>query len=189
MIRKLSWAEMEARFITAEKESKHLTGYVVFTDDSFNEHYSQFERTYEVSSNCKAFHPEMNGYSLFGSCVNGTDRNLRLDHYLRDKKNPWKVDYCLMTEDGSAVNWDDLADFLNGTESRPEAGQKLNELLVEFAGSGYAYFKTSKNTAKKAFEEFRTSLSDIGVNDDNVAYGKAVLRNPDMEDIDEYIPS
>ena len=108
----LTWSELESRFMTAEKELRHIVGYVTFTEGSYSKPYSLFERTYEVSSNCKAFQSVMNGYSIFGSCVDGTDKNIRLDKYMRDQKSPWKVEFCTVVEQGNSVNWTELKPIL-----------------------------------------------------------------------------
>ena len=107
----LTWSELESRFMTAEKELRHIVGYVTFTEGSYSKPYSLFERTYEVSSNCKAFQPGMNGYSIFGSCLDGSDKNIRLDKYMQDQ-NPWKVEFCTVIDQGASVNWPDLGPIL-----------------------------------------------------------------------------
>ena len=57
----MSYQEMTKRFREAENNRKeHLTGYVVFTEDSFDKPYSEESRTYVISSNNKAFQSGMN---------------------------------------------------------------------------------------------------------------------------------
>jgi hypothetical protein len=54
----MSYQEMTKRFREAENNRKeHLTGYVVFTEDSFDKPYSEESRTYVISSNIKRFSP------------------------------------------------------------------------------------------------------------------------------------
>lgn len=56
----MSYQEMTKRFREAEHNRKeHLTGYVVFTEDSFDKPYSEESRTYVISSNNKAFQSGM----------------------------------------------------------------------------------------------------------------------------------
>ena len=61
----MSYNELKKRFREAEEKGKeHLKGYITFTSDSFTEPYSEESRTYVVSSNNKAFIPNMGGYSI-----------------------------------------------------------------------------------------------------------------------------
>ena len=63
----MTYAELTNLFRTAERDGsgKHISGYVVFTADSFTEAYSEEARTYLVSSDNKAFRPNMGGYSIY----------------------------------------------------------------------------------------------------------------------------
>lgn len=78
----------------------HLTAYITFAPESFGPEvdYSVVERTYMISSNNKAFQPNMGGYSIFGSCLDGkTDPCLRLDYQMAEEnggKNGWLVEDC-----------------------------------------------------------------------------------------------
>ena len=50
----MSYREMTKRFREAENSRReHLTGYVVFTEDSFDKPYSEKSRTYVISSDNK----------------------------------------------------------------------------------------------------------------------------------------
>ena len=94
----MTFAEMRSRFCEAENEGKeHLSGYIVFTQDSFDKPYDERSRTYGVSSNNKAFQAGMGGYSIFGSCLDGTDPCVRLDGYMYGE-NAWKIEKCYMME-------------------------------------------------------------------------------------------
>ena len=94
------YAEMVKQFREAERNgTEHLQGYVVITEDSFSESYSEVARTYVVSSNNKAFIPGMGGYSIYASSLDGTDPMVRLEGYLRDERggeNGWKIERCYM---------------------------------------------------------------------------------------------
>lgn len=93
---KLTYREMCDLFLKANnKGHKPICGYIVFTEDSFQKQYSLASRTYKVSSNNKAFMAGMGGYSIFGSSLDGSDVNVRLEMYMRGE-NHWKVDYCYM---------------------------------------------------------------------------------------------
>ena len=94
----MTFAEMRSRFCEAENEGKeHLSGYIVFTQDSFDKPYDERSRTYGVSSNNKAFQAGMGGNSIFGSCLDGTDPCVRLDGYMFGE-NAWKIEKCYMME-------------------------------------------------------------------------------------------
>ena len=75
-----------------------VSGYIVFSRDSFDMPYSEQSRTYVVSSNNKAFISGAGGYSIYGSCLDGTDQCVRLEGYMRGE-NAWKIDRCYMKRD------------------------------------------------------------------------------------------
>ena len=91
---KLTYSEMADLFSKAnDKGHKPICGYIVFTEDSFEKQYPFESRTYAVSSNNKAYISGMGGYSIYGSSLDGSDVNVRLEMYMRGE-NHWKVDYC-----------------------------------------------------------------------------------------------
>ena len=58
----LTYSELADRFRNAESEGKkHLTGYIVFSQESFNKPYDERSRTYAVSSDNKAFKAGLGG--------------------------------------------------------------------------------------------------------------------------------
>lgn len=99
---KITYAELAAAFRRHEREATdgtHLTGYIVFTEDSFTQPYSLEARTYGVSSNNKAYLPNMGGYSIYGSAIDGSDPLVRLEGYMaaeKGGKDGWQVDYCYL---------------------------------------------------------------------------------------------
>lgn len=94
----LTYSELADRFRNAESEGKkHLTGYIVFSQESFNKPYDEKSRTYAVSSDNKAFKAELGGYSIYGSCLDGSDPCVRLDGYMRGE-NAWKIEKCYLKE-------------------------------------------------------------------------------------------
>ena len=103
-IKKITYRELAAAFREHERtrtDGTHLRGSIVFTEDSFTEHYSLDARTYMVSSNNKAFQPNMGGYSIYGSAKDGSDPLVRLEAYMAAEhggKDGWKVDYCYLIE-------------------------------------------------------------------------------------------
>lgn len=86
--------------------AKHLTARIVFTEDSFEKEYSESSRTYQFSSDNKAFQPGMRGYSIFGSAIDGSDNNVRLDLYMKDErgeKDGWKIEKCLVKKESDQI--------------------------------------------------------------------------------------
>jgi hypothetical protein len=99
----MTYQEMKKRFQEAEKSGgQHLTGYIVFSQDSFKKPYSVESRTYEVSSDNKAFQSNMRGYSIFADAVDGSDFGVRIEQYMTDEyggADGWKVERCYVKED------------------------------------------------------------------------------------------
>lgn len=99
----MSYGELTSRFREAERNGgEHLTGYIVFTEDSFTKPYPEAARTYAVSSNNKAFQPNMGGYSIYGSALDGSDPMIRLEGYMQSEKggkDGWKIERCYMKSD------------------------------------------------------------------------------------------
>ena len=99
----MSYADMVSRFRNAESDGsgKHLTGYIVFSEDSFEKSYPEEARTYAVSSDNKAFQPNMGGYSIYASSIDGSDPMIRLEMYMaaeKGGKDGWKIERCYMKE-------------------------------------------------------------------------------------------
>lgn len=97
----MNYSELKTLFCKHESEdpSTHLTAYITFSSfgPENTKEYSWEARTYVVSSDNKAFQPNMGGYSIFGSCLDGTDRCVRLEAYMveeRGGKNGWVVEEC-----------------------------------------------------------------------------------------------
>lgn len=98
----LSYQMMRRYFYAAERVGQHLTGYIVFSQTSFDKEYSLESRTYVVTSDNKAFRPRMGGYSIFASALDGSDPCVRLDLYMADEHggaDGWKIERCYMTVD------------------------------------------------------------------------------------------
>ena len=112
----MSFSEMKYEFLRNHDEGKPaLTGYLVFTEDSFSIPYSEESRTYEISSNNKFFLPEMGGNSLFGSSLDGTDRNVRLDQYMANiygGKDGWKLERCYLREENPELLYEIRGDMV-----------------------------------------------------------------------------
>ncbi len=95
----MSYPELSTLFSSVnDKGISPITGYIVFTADSFDKEYNEASRTYVVSSNNKAYQSGMGGYSIYGSCLDGTDPCLRLEGYIRGE-NAWRIEKCYMLKD------------------------------------------------------------------------------------------
>ena len=95
----MSYAELSSLFRSVnEKGLSPIAGYVVFSAESFEKSYNEESRTYLISSNSKAYKSGMGGYSIYGSCINGSDHNIRLEGYMRGN-NAWKIEKCYMLKD------------------------------------------------------------------------------------------
>ena len=80
---------------------KPAKGYVVFTEDSFENYYTEEQRTYEISSNNKAFMADQIGSSIYGSCIDGSDDNVRLDLIMEAENGgtgDWKIEKCYIND-------------------------------------------------------------------------------------------
>ena len=97
----MNYSELKALFCKHEADDPdtHLT--VCITFSSFGpentKEYSWESRTYVVSSDNKAFQPNKCGYSIFGSCLDGTDHCVRLERLMKEEhggKNGWVVEEC-----------------------------------------------------------------------------------------------
>lgn len=99
----MDYSELKALFCKHEREnpSTHLTAYITFSffGQENTKDYPWISRTYVVSSNNKAFQPNMGGYSIFGSCLDGTDQHIRLENFMREERgaqNGWVVEECCL---------------------------------------------------------------------------------------------
>lgn len=86
------------RCIGKSKEVSDLKAVIVFTEDSFATRDLPLDaRSYVISNDNKAFIDGMGGYSIFGSSLDGEDRCVRLESYMKAERggeNGWKVEYC-----------------------------------------------------------------------------------------------
>lgn len=85
----------------ADRPKTHLTAYMTFS--SFGPDvpvpHDVRSRTYVISSNNKAFQPDQGGYSIFGSCLDGTDQGVRLERYMQAEhggETGWVVEDCCL---------------------------------------------------------------------------------------------
>lgn len=99
----MKYSELKAEFRQYNDQNwphSHLTGMIVFTEDSFNKPYTRLSRSYCLSSDNKAFWPHAAGYSIFADCLDGTDQGVRLEWYMAEEGNAggWKVEDCYILE-------------------------------------------------------------------------------------------
>lgn len=118
----MNYAELKQIFQELKRTSprENLTAHIIFTEDSFDESYPLLSRTYSFSSNNKAFLPNRGGYSIFASCLDGTDPWVRLEWYMAEEGNAggWKVEDCYILEqlqDAAAIPGCTNADMGDGT--------------------------------------------------------------------------
>ena len=82
----MSYPELSTLFSSVnDKGLCPIAGYIVFTADSFDK-------------DNKAYQSGMGGYSIYGSCLDGTDSCIRLEGYMRGE-NSWKIEKCYMFKD------------------------------------------------------------------------------------------
>ena len=121
-----------------------LTAHIIFTEDSFDRKYSLLSRTYIISSDNKAYWPNMGGYSIFGYCLDGTDQGVRLDYYMADErdKDGWKVEDCYILEQ------------MQDTDAIPSLTQieQDNGKICYFFGDTRIWARESKENGKVRLE-------------------------------------
>ena len=96
---KAMWKFNETHGYTTKGNPKHLKGVVVFSAKSWNKPYTEIQRSYEFTSDNKAFLPNQHSNSIFADCLDGTDLGVRIDWYMHDKEMPWIPEYCYIVED------------------------------------------------------------------------------------------
>ena len=108
----MNYSELKESFRELKRNSPNdnLTAHIIFTDGSFAKEYPLLSRTYQFSSDNKAFWPSMGGYSIFAYCLDRTsDQGVRLDWYMAEEGNSggWEVENCYILEwmrDAAAIS-------------------------------------------------------------------------------------
>ena len=114
----MTYSTMRSYFRTAERAHQHLSGFIVFSSASFDKEYSVESRTYAVSSDNKAFWSNVGSRSIYGSALDGSDPNVRLDQYTAAEQggpDGWQIERCYMMSDEV-----ERAKFLMRTEKEHE---------------------------------------------------------------------
>lgn len=139
----MSYADMVSLFRNFERENtskEHMTGYIVFSEKSFSQPYSEESRTYIVSSDNKAFIPNKGGYSIYGSALDGSDPLVRLERYMAAEKggsDGWEIERCYMKSGGSVADIIAGPFFVCGTDEdemcslTPEQAAKYMAMFLE----------------------------------------------------------
>ena len=102
----MPYIHLKAAFSAAEEKGQHIRGLIEFTEDSFKAEYPVEARTYEVTSDNKAFQPSKGGYSIFGTSLDMSDINVRLDRYMAVEKggaDGWKIKKCTVIYPGDII--------------------------------------------------------------------------------------
>lgn len=91
----LPYDRLVEMFRHAHKCGVQLEGYIVISQSSFTKEYSVEARTYKITAENKAFDVQANGYSIYGTSLDGTDSNVRLDRYLKvEHGEAWDIEEC-----------------------------------------------------------------------------------------------
>lgn len=137
---------------------EHLTAYITFSNfgPESSLSYTQLSRTYAITSNSKAFRPDMAGYSIFGQCLDGKDFGVRLDRFMAEErggKTGWVVEDCcivafLLTCSNERVHHPPQLYY-----SRKQASEAMLRMLCREGNMEY-------ETLKADMERLQTELID-----------------------------
>ena len=119
----MNYSELKKAFqkLKHTSPSENLTAHIVFTESSFACPYPLLSRTYLVSSDNKAYWPNMFSKSIFGYCLDpNSDQGARLDWYMAEEGNSggWKVEDCYILErmrDAAAIPRAERTEQADGT--------------------------------------------------------------------------
>lgn len=163
----MSYSDMQLRFLQNESEKKPpLTGYLVFTEDSFSKTYSEESRTYQITSNNKCFMPGMGGRSLFGSSLDGSDRNVRLDQYMAvyyGGKDGWKLERCYMREEKTEPLYDIRGNMVLAYQ--PPGSSDLADMPVYLADKYASEFALCRHVSAGVLTQ-ETAEKEVKIHDE-----------------------
>ena len=89
---KLTFGEMVTIMRQARRNNQDLSAVIVYAKSNWEQEYSLESRSYVTSNTCKYFCEDKISKSYFGTCLDGTDPCVRLDHY------DWQVEYCYIVD-------------------------------------------------------------------------------------------
>jgi predicted RNA-binding Zn-ribbon protein involved in translation (DUF1610 family) len=118
---RLNYQAMKALFAAVEsvtQETVHVEGQICFTEDSFDKTRDLAARTYVVTSNNAGYQANKNGSGVYGSSLDQSDLNIRLDLLMSDsgKTSGWEIESCYMREEDYAIAFEAYAqESLNST--------------------------------------------------------------------------
>ena len=99
----MTYATMRSYFRAAENVPASICPASLYSlRPALTRRYSVESRTYAVSSDNKAFRPNMGGYSIYASSLDGSDPCVRLEQYMASEyggKNGWQIERCYMMSD------------------------------------------------------------------------------------------
>lgn len=95
---KITWKEL-CDYLEKNHDKKGVA--VIKQHPKWKKEYPLESRSYIISGDNKHFYDNMISRSIWASSLDGTDRGVRLDHYLWDaeKEDRWEIDYCYIMED------------------------------------------------------------------------------------------
>lgn len=155
---KLTWKEFFTKMHeAAESNNFELNGVIVFKPESFDKEFSEKERSYKVSSGEKIFDSRMHGASMYGDCLDGSDRAVRLDWYMKALPEDglgkrWKVDYCYIKDENDKEKkeektvQDSINDFQDFLETHTDP---IGDAIKNREGKEYMGIKYISNEAEK----------------------------------------
>lgn len=118
----MTYREFKRYFRAAERAGRHLTGYLTFSQASFEKEYSEESRTYAVSSDNKAFWSRTGSCSIFGSALDGSDEYVRLDHLMASEQggpDGWQLERCCLSREDFAF----VRQLLRAEQERQRDGE------------------------------------------------------------------
>lgn len=88
----MTYHELKEAMEQANRDGIERQGVIVYSQSNWKREFSLESRSYVVSSNNRCFQDGKIANSMFGSNIEGTDKNVRLDLY------GWDIDYCYMLD-------------------------------------------------------------------------------------------
>lgn len=138
----MSYSDLTFMFRKAENEGKSMVGYITFTEDSFDKKYPLDARTYGISSHNKAFISGMGGYSIYGSSLDKTDMNVRLERYMWNEHggaDGWRIERSYIKENVPVVNQILADNFI--VAYTPKGKNTLSDITQELVDKYFKQFE------------------------------------------------